>query len=120
MSQRFTKLKVWNEAHQLVIRTYKLSYSFPAEEKFCLTSQIRRSATSICANLAEGCERKSIKEYLQYMYISKGSLGETRYHMLLAKDLGYLKKEEFLSFEEQADYIAALLQKLIRSMERTN
>lgn len=120
MAQRFTKLKVWNEAHKLVLCTYKLSSDFPAEEKFGLTSQIRRSAASICANLAEGCERKSTREYLQYMYISKGSLGETRYHMLLAKDLGYLKEDEFISFEEQADYIAALLQKLIHSMERTN
>jgi len=119
MSQRFTKLKVWNEAHQLVLRTYRLSGVFPVEERFGLTSQIRRSASSICANLAEGCERKSIKEYLQYMYISKGSLGETRYHMLLAKDLGYLGNDEYKIFEEQADYIAALLQKLIHSMERT-
>jgi len=108
---------VWNEAHKLVLELYRESNLFPPEEKFGLTGQLRRSAASVCANLAEGCERKTTKEYLQFIYVSMGSLSETRYHMLLAKDLGYISDEHYTLLARQAELVIAYIQKLINSLE---
>ena len=84
----FKKLKVWEKAHTLVLEVYRVTKSFPEEEKFCLTAQVRRSAVSICANIVEGY-RKTKKEFARYLDIAQGSLEETKYHLLLAHDLGY-------------------------------
>jgi four helix bundle protein len=86
----FRELKVWEKAHAITLEVYKNTSNFPSEEKFGLTSQLRRSAASIPANIAEGCGRQSQKELYKFMTIAAGSASETEYHLLLARDLGYL------------------------------
>ncbi len=83
----FEDLKVWQRSHELVLGVYKVTQQFPNEEKFGLTSQIRRSAVSVAANIAEGSKRQHLKEYIQMLYIAQGSLSETTYYLLLAQDL---------------------------------
>jgi four helix bundle protein len=88
-------LEVWRLAHQSVLRIYKATQSFPMVEQFRLTDQICRAAASVPANIAEGKGRVSLKEYLQFLSIARGSVEEVKYFLLLAKDLGYLSKENY-------------------------
>ena len=90
----FQDLKVWQKAHQLVLEIYKITKTFPEEEKYCLVNQIRRSSISISANIAEGY-RKSKKDFKRYLEISMASLEETKYHLILSKDLFYLNSKNF-------------------------
>ena len=90
----FQELLVWQKAHQLTLEIYKLIKNYPDEERFGLVNQIRRSSASICANLAEGY-KKSTKEFLRYIDIADGSLEETKYHLILSKDLRYCDPVEF-------------------------
>jgi four helix bundle protein len=112
-TNKFENLQAWQESHKLVIMVYKAVKLFPADEKFRLIDQICRSASSVAANLAEGSSRASRKEYLQFVYQSKGSLEETKYHLLLARDLGYLKPNEYEKLIEQATICSKLLNGLI-------
>ena len=89
----FKKLDIWHEAHQLVLKVYKETQSFPKEEVYGLTSQLRRSVVSIPNNIAEGCGRKSKKELYHFLNISMGSSSEVEYLLFLAQDLNYLHKE---------------------------
>ncbi|HEX7042793.1 MAG TPA: four helix bundle protein [Patescibacteria group bacterium] len=93
MVNKFELLPIFKSAHALVLEIYKLTAVFPQEEKYGLVSQLRRSAASVVANIVEGNARGHRKEFLEFLYIAKGSLEETNYHLLLAKDLGYLKEE---------------------------
>ena len=88
--QEYTQLKVWEKAHQLTLKVYRATNSFPRDELFGLTSQLRRSASSIAADLAEGCGRGSDPDFARFVQIALGSAYEVQYHLLLAKDLGYL------------------------------
>lgn len=90
----FEKLEVWQEARKLVKEIYILTRQFPADEKFGLTSQIRTSAVSVCANLAEGCTRKSYKEQMHFSSIAYGSLIELLSHLILSEDLSFIQKQE--------------------------
>ncbi len=92
--QRFTELKVWQRSHALVLEIYRLSSKFPGEERFGLTSQLRRAAASIPTNIAEGSKRRSNQEYARFLNIAEGSLAESEYLTLLSRDLGYLKADE--------------------------
>ncbi len=109
----FEKLILWKKTHTFVLSIYRITKSFPKEEKYVLIDQLRRSSSSIVANIVEGNEKKSKKEYLQYLYNSKGSLAETKYHLLLARDLGYLKKNDYSQLKTDADEIGKLLTGLI-------
>lgn len=91
----FTQLKVWKEAHRLTISTYKLTRSFPKEEQFGLTNQIRRCAVSIPSNIAEGFSRYSKKEKVNFYRIAKGSLSELQSQILIARDLEYINQTTF-------------------------
>jgi four helix bundle protein len=86
----FRDLQVWQKAHALVLAVYRASSSFPDAERYGLTSQLRRSTASIPANLAEGCGWGGDSELRRYFVIAMGSASETEYHLLLARDLGYL------------------------------
>ncbi len=88
MYQKFTQLRLWKETHELVLEIYKVTASFPNDEKYGIVSQIRWAITSVAANIAEGCERKYQKEFIHFLYIAKGSLSEARYFLLLAHDCG--------------------------------
>jgi four helix bundle protein len=87
----FKELKVWEKAHVLTLAVYKATATFPREELYGLTSQIRRSCASIPANIAEGCGRSGEPELARFFHIAMGSASELEYHLLLARDLGFLK-----------------------------
>src|SRR6266851_4306788 len=93
--RNYEDLQVWRKAHDLTLAIYKSRRCFPREERFGLTSQIRRSCASIGANLAEGCGRRSDGEMARFVQISMGSGSELFYHLLLARDLDLLKNTEY-------------------------
>ena len=84
------KLILWKKSHELVLLIYEITKDFPKEELFCLISQIRRAAVSVPSNIVEGKARNSNKEYKRFLLISRGSLEELKYQLLLAKDLKYI------------------------------
>lgn len=91
----FHKLKAWQKSHQLALEIYKVSQSFPKEELFGLTSQIRRAISSVPTNIAEGCGRDSNKDFAHFLQIAVGSASEVEYELLLAHDLQYINKDEY-------------------------
>jgi four helix bundle protein len=110
----FTDLESWQKCHKLVIEIYNATTNFPDLEKFGLTSQIRRASVSITSNIAEGFGRQTYKEKVQFYYQAHGSLTETKNQLILAKDLGYVKTNEFDRILEQLIVSHKLLQGLIR------
>jgi four helix bundle protein len=112
----FRKLITWQKAYDLVLAVYKITRDFPKEEIYGLMPQMRRAVVSVPANIAEGYERNYKKEYLRFLCIAKGSLGEVETYLLLARDLGYLKKDHYLEIEEKRAETARLLNGLIRSL----
>jgi len=109
----FTDLTTWQEGHKLVIEVYTITKSFPKEEIYSLTSQMRRAAASITSNIAEGFGRHSYKEKIQFYYVAQGSLTELKNQILIARDVGYLKTN-ITALTEQANIVHKLLQGLIR------
>ena len=93
----FQDLIVWQKAHQFVLSVYKVSGEFPSHEMYGLTSQLRRAAISIPANIAEGFKRKTKPDKARYMNIAQASLEECRYYLILVKDLGYHDTSGLLS-----------------------
>jgi four helix bundle protein len=86
----FRDLQVWHKAHLLVLAAYRSTGGFPKQEMYGMTSQIRRCAASIAANIAEGCGKRESGEFQRYLNIAAGSASELEYHFLLARDLNYL------------------------------
>lgn len=117
MINSWQDLEVWQKAHALTLKIYKISREFPGDEKFRLADQLRRSASSIPANIAEGKGRNSIKEYIQFLYQARGSLEETRYHLLLSRDLGYLPSGIHAELENEYAEVSRMLNGLIRSLK---
>jgi four helix bundle protein len=105
----YRDLQVWSKAHQLTLAVYKRTKVFPLDERFGLTSQIRRAAASIGANLAEGCGRRSDGEFGRFVQIAMGSAVELSYHLLLARDLGLLSPAEFAPLHSETDEISRML-----------
>ena len=87
-ARTFRDLRIWQKAHEFVLRVYEETRRFPPDERFGLTSQLRRSAVSIPANIAEGFVKRGIADKLRYLNIAQGSLEESRYYLILAGDLG--------------------------------
>ena len=96
--RNYRDLEVWDKAHKLTLQLYQRSRSFPKEEFYGLTSQLRRSAMSVGANLAEGCGRQTTPELARFVRIAMGSASELDYHLLLAHDFGYLQSDEHKVF----------------------
>lgn len=92
--ESFRKLKVWKKSHELTLLIYKLTKKFPSEEKFGLVSQMRRAASSVPANIAEGNKRSSNKDQRHFAVIAEGSLEELKYFLFLSFDLDYINKKE--------------------------
>ncbi len=107
--ENFRKLQVWQKAHTLVLNMYITTQAYPNTEKFGLTSQIRRSAVSIPANIAEGSKRKSNKHKIHYNTIAEGSLEEIKYYILLSYNLNYITKEKGIYLMEIAREVGKLL-----------
>lgn len=113
----FTSLIAWKEAHVLVIYIYKITDTFPQKELFSLIDQMRRCVVSISSNIAEGFSRQGKKEKLQFYYIALGSLTELQNQLLVAKDVGYLKKEDFDKSAKQTVTVSKLINGLIKSIK---
>lgn len=112
----FRTLNAWKKAYELPLEIYRLSRKFPKEETYALASQLQRAAVSVPANIAEGYERNHRKEYLQFLYIAKGSLGEVETYLLLATDLGYLTANEYACTSEIRKETSRLIKGLIKSL----
>ena len=118
MTDPWKDLIVWQKAHNLVIEIYKLTRSFPEDEKYGLIQQVRRSAVSVSANIVEGKSRKTKKEFSFFLHNSRGSLEETRYHIHLARDLGYITNKQYQAIEELSSEVSYLLNQLINSLPK--
>lgn len=118
MAHPWKDLIVWQKAHKLVIEIYKSTSNFPDNERFGLTQQIRRSSVSVSANIVEGKSRRTDKEFSSFLYNSRGSLEETRYHLLLSRDLEFLESDQYEKLEHLASEVSVLLNKLIESISR--
>ena len=112
------ELKVWKKAHEMVIKIYGVTKTFPPEEIYRLVDQICRSASSVPANIVEGQSRNTTKEYLKFLYNARGSLEETRYHLLLSRDLGYLDLKRYNDLEKGFTEVSLMLNALIKSMKK--
>ena len=117
MLKSFRELEVWQKAHALVLEIYRVTAGFPGAERFGIIAQIRRSAMSVPANIAEGFGRRTTKDFLQFLTIANGSLEETRYFMILSRDLRYLVVEEYESLDRQAISVGQMLGALSRSLQ---
>ena len=91
----FHELKVWQKAHLLTLAVYQITATFPREELYGLTTQLRRSCASIPANLAEGCGRNGDAEFARFCSIAMGSASEVEYHLLLTRDLKLMKPKDY-------------------------
>jgi four helix bundle protein len=113
----FKDLRVWSKAHSLTIGIYKVTKEFPREELFGITSQIRRAASSIGANIAEGTGRRSDGELTRFLHIARGSAAELEYHLLLARDLDLLPNPKFDMLRRQVDEVQRMLTSLIQQVQ---
>jgi four helix bundle protein len=115
--QDFRKLSVWEKSHLLTVAVYNITGDFPNKEMFGLTSQIRRASVSISANIAEGCGRGGKAEFTRFLTIAFGSASEVEYHLLLAKDLSYLKLDDYEKLNENITQIKRMLTALIKKID---
>ncbi len=111
----FKKIQVWEKAHQLTLQLYKITASFPKEELYGLTSQIRRAASSIPTNIAEGAGRDTQAELARFIHIASGSASELEYHVLLARELEYIDSQAYS--ELQAAIVE--IKRMLHGFERT-
>jgi len=114
----YQDLEVWKQSHNFVTLIYKITRTFPENEIYGIVTQIRRAAYSIPANIAEGNAKQYLKEYIQSLYYSKASLNETRYFLLLSKDLKYIKENKYNELISLLDHIEIMLMGLIKSLKR--
>ena len=110
----FKQLKVWQKSHNLTLQVYKVTKTFPREETYGLVSQIRRSCSSIPANIAEGCGRGGDTEFARFLQIAMGSATELEYHMLLSRDLGLIAPTTFESLNDEVTQIKRMLTTFIQ------
>lgn len=115
----FRDLIVWQKSHDLTLEIYRITSKFPAEERYGLTSQLRRAAYSIPSNIVEGHSRKSRKEFLQFLNIAKGSLEELKYFIILSSDLKYLDDITKYKLEEQSEEVSKILYSFTNSLKIT-
>jgi four helix bundle protein len=119
MARDYNKIKAWQLADELAIKIYKLTQKFPRDKVFGLTSQMRRAAVSVPANIVEGSARQYQKEYLQFLYISMGSLAELGYYIRFSYEIGYLNKEDYDVMDLHYIRTIKTLRALINFIEKT-
>src|SRR5271165_2356928 len=117
--RNYEDLEVWQKAHALTIKLYRLTESFPRTEVFGLTSQIRRAAGLIGANLAEGCGRWGETELARYVQIAMGSASELQNHLRLAKDLGFISADEYQTAIGELTSIRKMLTAFLQTLRRS-
>jgi len=114
----FEDLIVWQKSHKLTLDIYKITSSFPKEEKYALSQQIRRSCSSVPTNIVEGYRRKTTKDLLSFLNIASGSLEETKYQLILCKDLNYISEDKYNELREKANEISKMLFGLKKSLSK--
>jgi four helix bundle protein len=112
----FKQLKVWQKAHDLVLKIYRHTREFPSEERFGLTAHLLKSAVSVPSNIAEGCGREGDKELARFLSIAAGSASETEYQLLLAHDLGYLHPQDHQDLDTQLNEVKRMLNAFIQRL----
>lgn len=112
--KNFRDLQVWSKAHQLTLSVYRATATFPKEELFGLTSQMRRCSASIAANIAEGCGRRGNAELHRFLQVAAGPASELEYHLLLARDLGYLERTLHDDLSANTEEIKKMLSSLAK------
>ncbi len=115
--KNFRDLMVWQKAHALTLASYRATVGFPKQEIYGLTSQIRRCSASIAANITEGCGKRGNAEFQRYLNVAAGSASELEYHFLLAKDLGFLPREEHDKLDQSTIEVKRMLAGLIMKVE---
>lgn len=114
--QRFTELKVWQRGHALVLSVYRMTAGFPLNERYGLTSQVRRAALSVPTNIAEGSKRITSQEYARFLNVAEASLAETEYLLMVSRDLGYITTimadKAFLEISELSRMLHGLRKKV--------
>ena len=114
----FRQLKVWEKAHSLTLDVYRTTASFPREELFGITSQMRRCSASIAANIAEGCGRAGNGDLYRFLNISSGSAVELDYFVLLTRELGFIREESHERLQKQILEVQRMLASLLRSVDQ--
>jgi four helix bundle protein len=114
----YTKIDAWRLADDLTVAIYETTRSFPKDEVYGLTSQLRRASYSVPANIVEGSSRNSQRDYLHFLYIARGSLSETQYFIHLAQRLGYLPPNEAEKLQSQTKQTFGCLHGLIQAVEK--
>ena len=105
----FQQLEIWQRSHQLTLKVYTITQSFPKEELYGITSQMRRSSSSIPTNIAEGCGRNSAAELKRFLAIAAGSSSELQYQLLLSKDFHYLTDSIFKELHDEVIQIRKMI-----------
>jgi len=118
MGRNFKNIKAWQYADDLAVLVYSKTKSFPKEELYGITSQLRRAVVSIPTNIAEGANREHKKEYLHFLYIAMGSMAETEYLLHLSRRLEYLEDDEYKKLEDLRKESARTLYGLINSVKK--
>ena len=107
--RNFLTLEIWKRSHLLTLKIYKITKSFPKEEMFGLISQMRRSASSIPTNIAEGCGRNTNPQFVHFLQIATGSCSVLQYQILLCKDLYYFTEEEFKELNKEVNELRKMI-----------
>jgi len=115
--KNYKELEVWQKAKGFAVEMYRVTEAFPRSEQFGLTSQIRRAATSIAANIAEGWGRATTGEYIQFLLVARGSTMELETHLIIAGELGYLKDEQFNIYQKRIQGIGQMLNRLVQALK---
>lgn len=117
-TKSFQDVNVWKKAHEFVLNVYRLTEAFPKSEMFALSSQFRRAAISIPANIAEGYKKTGIKDKIRYYNIAQGSLEECKYYLILSEDLKYIQKES--DYLGHVDEIGKMLESYINGLKKNS
>ena len=115
--RNYRELQVWTKAHSLTLELYRLSRLFPKEELYGIVAQLRRAASSIGANLAEGCGRQTQPEFARFVRVAMGSASELDYHLVLARDLGLLNHDSYTQMSKQLTDVRKMLASLLKAIE---
>jgi four helix bundle protein len=115
--RNFKSLKVWQKGHELSLSVYKITLLFPREETYGLISQLRRAASSVPANIAEGCGCNGNHEFARFLEIALRSASETEYYLLLAQDLKYLGTKTYEELNNHVTEIKRMLTKLMQRLD---
>ena len=118
--QNYKELKVWAKAHEFTLKVYEVTKQFPREEIYGMTSQLRRAASSIPANIAEGCGKFTSQDFARYLNIALGSANESEYFILLSKDLKFISLGDYTIINQIINEIKAMLISLISKVRLNN